>query len=150
MPFDRLIQTLDQWAEANPGIEVLAQVGQDSSYRPSHVEWVPTMTPQEFRSAVQRASLIVGHAGMGTILTALEFGKPLVVLPRQGALRETRNDHQIATARRFQDRPGVHAAMKENELPLLLDRHTELAPPEKIASVASNSLLDTIRNFIHN
>ena len=31
---------------------------------------------------------MVGHAGMGTIITALQSAKPLLVLPRIGALGE--------------------------------------------------------------
>ena len=46
------------------------------------------------------AAAIVAHAGMGTILTALETGKRLLVMPRRAALGEHRNDHQLATVSR--------------------------------------------------
>ena len=68
------------------------------------------------------ADAIIGHAGIGTIITALQLAKPLLVMPRQGALRETRNDHQLATARRFCNFPSVHVAQDEHDLQRWLSR----------------------------
>ncbi len=59
---------------------------------------------------MQAATAIVAHAGMGTILTALEMGKPLLVMPRRAALGEHRNDHQLATASRFAELGRVKVA----------------------------------------
>ena len=80
--------------------DVFAQVG-PTDLRPRHIEWAPFIEPAEFRERVRACSAMVAHAGMGSILTAMEFGKPILVMPRRGALMETRNDHQVATARRF-------------------------------------------------
>ena len=72
---------------------------------------------------------MLAHAGMGSILTALEFNKPLVVMPRRGHLAETRNDHQFDTAQQLVCRPAaalaggsVWVAMNERELPTVLDQ----------------------------
>ena len=40
------------------------------------------MSPEEYQRRFAEADLIVGHAGMGTIIAALELGKPLLMLPR--------------------------------------------------------------------
>ena len=116
MPFDRLVVAMDRWAGERPGCDVFAQVGKDG-YRPSAMRFADSISPRDFLATVANSALIVAHAGMGSVLTALEFGKPIVLLPRQGALQETRNDHQIATARWLMDRPGVFVAMCESELP---------------------------------
>lgn len=92
---------------------------------------------------------MVAHAGMGTVLTALELGKPLLLLPRRGDLHETRNDHQLATARWLQDRPGIHIAWEAPELAPLLDRMVgtvRLAAPS--GSAPDARLIDAIRGFI--
>ena len=39
-----------------------------------------------------------------------------MLLPRRGELRETRNDHQVATLNWLRGKPGVHAAFDEQEL----------------------------------
>ena len=48
-------------------------------------------------------------------------GAPIVVMPRRGALRETRNDHQIATAVALSAQGRVSVAMDETELAGVLD-----------------------------
>lgn len=54
---------------------------------------------------------------MGTINMALEQNKPILVVPRLKAYRELVNDHQIATAKRFEQLGHVLAAYSINSLP---------------------------------
>ena len=124
MPFDRLSAAMALWARQQDTHEVLAQVGRTAlSADALHgLQWKELMVPDDYLRACAEADLIVAHAGMGSVLTALELRRPLLVMPRRGALRETRNDHQLATARHLQGRPGVVVAMEPAELAPLLDR----------------------------
>ncbi|AOL93009.1 glycosyltransferase [Porphyrobacter sp. LM 6] len=65
---------------------------------------------------MERSRLIVSHAGIGTILTAARFAKPIVLIPRRAALEEHRNDHQLATVAQLATRPGILVARDETEL----------------------------------
>lgn len=150
MPFDRLVMAMDHWAAAHAGSDVFAQVGRDG-YRPSVMRFVDSISPRDFSATVANSTLIVAHAGMGSVLTALEFGKPIVLLPRQGALQETRNDHQIATARWLMDRPGVFVAMSELELPAAIDRAMGMPlAGQQIPKHATPSLISALQEFIAN
>ncbi len=148
MPFDRMVRAVDDWASRNPHAAITAQIGV-TDYRPAHFDAAISMPPAKFENLVAEAELVVGHAGMGTILTAFRFGTPVLVLPRRGDLQETRNDHQFATARRLADRPGLHVALDEDALKSSLDRLSGLARPEPIPPHASDELLDYVRSFIH-
>lgn len=148
MPFDRLVRTVDAWAGARGRADVFAQIG-PTDRRPDHIEHARFLDPPIFRARVAAASAVVAHAGMGSILTALELGKPIVVMPRRGDLRETRNDHQVATARRLEEMGRVRAAFDENQLTDLLDRIDELTAAGSIRGCASDELLDAVRTFIH-
>jgi UDP-N-acetylglucosamine transferase subunit ALG13 len=148
MPFDRLVSAVDEWAGINHHLEIFAQIG-DTQYTPRHIKWVKTLNPPEFREHVTKASAIVAHAGMGTILTSLQLGVPILVMPRTAALMETRNDHQIATARRFREMGRVQVAMDESELPAMLDQVLNLTPGETISAQASPELLSALAAFIH-
>ena len=145
--FDRLVRTVDEWAGRHPEHEVFCQV-LDGGYEPTHAEWVREMPQAQFKQKLLDARLIVAHAGMGTIITALENQKPIVVMPRQAALREQRNDHQLATAQRFQATGQVQVAMDEGELTALLERVDELVAAPSIGDRASDELLGTIREFV--
>ncbi|MDX2116370.1 MAG: glycosyltransferase [Planctomycetota bacterium] len=147
MSFDRMVRAVDDWAGARGRRDVFAQIG-PTSYRPRHIEWTEFIEPEEFRRRVQEASVLVAHAGMGSILTALEAGKPILVMPRRGDLRETRNDHQIATARRFLDLGKVAVAFDEAELPAKLDQVEMQTAAGKISPFASDRLLEAVRAFI--
>jgi UDP-N-acetylglucosamine transferase subunit ALG13 len=97
-----------------------------------------------FRSS----SLIVAHAGMGSILTALRHKKPILIMPRKASLGEHRNDHQMATAKWLGSRPGVSVAWNEKELQSVLDNHKELNSGAGISDFASPELIQNLKSFI--
>jgi UDP-N-acetylglucosamine transferase subunit ALG13 len=147
MPFDRLIRSVDAWAGSRGRSDVFAQVG-PSDYVAHHLATTRFLDPLSFGRRVEEAAALVAHAGMGTVLTALELGKPLLVFPRESARRETRNDHQIATARHFSASGRVLAAFDEEELWERLDEIESFRPGSRIGSQASQQLLERIRAFV--
>ena len=117
-PFDRLIRAMDAWAAAQPGAgRVLAQIG-DGGYQPAHMRWVRELAARRLRPRGGRGRLVVAHAGMGSVITAGEHGKPIVLLPRLAGRGEHNNDHQVDTARWLRARPGIHVADAEADLRL--------------------------------
>lgn len=148
MPFNRMVGAVDEWAGSRGRDDVLAQIG-PTDWRPKHIRWVEFFEPEEFRRQVSEAEVLVGHAGMGSILTALQFGKPILVMPRRGELRETRNDHQVATAERFAELGKIAVARDQNEIADHLDRLSELKQTDRIGPYASDRLIETLRAFIN-
>ena len=86
---------------------------------------------------------------MGSILTALQYGKPILVMPRLGKLQETRNDHQLATAIRFKSVANIAVAMNENELQSMLNDAKSIEPGDVTGEYASDELVVAIIEFIH-
>ena len=102
LPFPRMLEIINKWSGGfGREINVVAQTA-DSSIYPS-IECYDFLPASEFNSYIESASLIVSHAGMGNILTALEREKPIVIFAREAALGEHRNDHQLATAKKFEN-----------------------------------------------
>ena len=145
-PFDRLVRTVDEWIGAHPEIEAFGQIG-DAEYRPANFETTEWMDPAGFDRRLADCELVVAHAGMGTILTALENARPIVILPRRAAFGEHRNDHQVDTAKKFGAQPGITAAFSEDELKLALDQRSA-APGEALSPIASSELLSGLREFL--
>jgi UDP-N-acetylglucosamine transferase subunit ALG13 len=147
-PFDRLVRAMDAWAAAHPDTEVLAQVG-TGRYQPRHLRWVRRLGRAEYAEAVAGADLIVAHAGVGSLVTACEHGKPLVLMPRRARLGEQRNDHQLDTAAWLRDRPGVHVAEVEGELPARI--HSALRAvngTRAMPATAPDEFLGRLRAFV--
>lgn len=147
LPFDRLIRAVDAWAAGAGRREVFAQIG-PSPYRPLHVDYAQFVAPDECRRRMEEADVIVAHAGMGTIISALQLGKPVLVMPRLAALGEHRNDHQVATAERFALLGRVTPANNAAQLAVRLDELDGLAATDRIGPYASPRLIGALRTFI--
>lgn len=146
-PFDRLIEAVDLWAEANGRTDVVAQIG-PSKYKARAIRTFDFMNPEEFRRLQVEASFMVSHAGMGSILTAMEFGKAIIIMPRDHTLGEHRNAHQQATANRFKDMTGVHVAMDVEALKAHLEKLSDLPASVSGSAKAPKAFTDQIRAFI--
>ena len=107
LPFDRLIRMLDEIAPQLDE-EIVAQVN-GSGYLPRHINTIDLLPPDEFDRLFSSARLIVAHAGIGTIITAMQQQKPIIIFPRIAALGEHRNEHQLATAEKMKE-----AGLKRN------------------------------------
>lgn len=148
IPFDRLVRTVDRWARERERRDVFAQIGH-RAWQPGFITHSAMLAPAEFRERLVNCSIVVGHAGMGTILSALRYSKPILVMPRKGSLGETRNDHQVATARHLLDMAKINVAFDDDELFAFLDRVDELTPKEPIPPFANQDLIKGLREFIH-
>ena len=144
-PFDRMIRAMDGWAARHAAEETFAQIG-TGAYEPAHMRWVRKLQQSEFARTVVEARLIVAHAGMGSTITAGQFGKPIVLLPRVKRLGEHNTDHQIATANWLRGKPGVYVADTDADLETRIEealaagdvgapRLAPYAPPEFIARI---------------
>jgi UDP-N-acetylglucosamine transferase subunit ALG13 len=148
MPFDRMVRCVDAWAGLHENVEVFAQIGH-TAYRPENLPSAVALPPEEFVDRMRDADAVVAHAGMGTILTALEFGKPILVMPRRAVFRETRNDHQLHTARCLEAQGRVHVAYDPDQLRTGLDRLHDLRGSRPVPAVASAALIEMLRQFLH-
>jgi len=150
LPFDRLTAAVDDWAARHSGVAVFGQVG-DTDKPPINFASVATMSPEEYQRRFAQADLIVAHAGMGTIIAALESGKPMLMLPRLASLRESRNDNQVGTARHFSKLGLFEVVESEFDIAARLDHmlaNLESYRRARAESGVSDSLIEAIRAFV--
>lgn len=153
LPFDRLVRAVDDWCGNHPDADVFGQIGEpgEKEYRPRHFQWQAFITPDAYRQRYDAAELIIGHAGMGSIITALVKAKPILIMPRRAAFIETRNDHQVSTAKRFATREGVLVAEDDTQVGVMLDRWEEIRDTftmQPAGPFAEDGLIRLIREFI--
>lgn len=153
-PFDRLVQAVDEWMDRKAQThQIVAQAISPTSgaYSPRNFELTPHLSPRDYEERILRAELIVSHAGMGSILTAFTHGKPIVIMPRRGHLRETRNDHQYTTVKNLKERPGLFVARDETEFPGVMERALAAIAGgglPRLSPVADTEFTDALRAFI--
>lgn len=152
LPFDRLLSGLDSWAAAHPGVPVFAQTGlTDRNFR--HLACVAQMGQAAFLARIQAARLIVSHAGMGTILTAADLGKPIIIMPRRAKFGEHRSDHQMDTAAEMRGLANVRVAENGEALHRLLDTAfaTNFCGDAVLPTAGDDRrapLIDCVRDFV--
>lgn len=149
LPFDRLVEAVDQWAGAHPAVPVFIQIG-DGRYLPRHAQWARMMPHADYRARLHACRLFVAHVGMGSILQGLEARTPMLLMPRRPEQGEHTTDHQRHTARRFVDTPGIRIIDDEAALPAVINamlrRPIEAAEP--LPPFAAPPLLAAISNFL--
>lgn len=144
-PFERFIRAVDEIA-IEIDEPIIAQVN-GSSYKAQHIKTIDFLAPDEFNKYFDEARLIISHAGMGTIISALTKGKPIIIFPRLASLGEHRNEHQLATAMKFDDLGYVYVAYDKKQLKdLMLDRNLKVL--HHIGNSASKGLIESISRFI--
>ncbi|MBB3659244.1 UDP-N-acetylglucosamine transferase subunit ALG13 [Rhizobium sp. BK650] len=118
LPFDRLIMMIDEIAPSLSE-EVFSQIGA-GHFKPVNHSWSANVEASEFDQKLRSCSLIVSHAGIGTVLKAYAYRKPIILVPRLSSFGEHRNDHQLATVGALKERPGIYIAESKAQLNDLL------------------------------
>ena len=123
-PMDRLLKELDRLAgEALVTEEIFAQAG-TSGDEPRHYRCSPFLAQEEMNRYVEACSILICHAGVGTMLAGLKAGKKVIVVPRRASFGEHVDDHQLEIAQSFasagyvkavEDMAQLHDAIRECE-----------------------------------
>jgi len=113
--FTRLVREMDRVA-GQLDEDVLIQRG-TVTYEPVHARHVRFLRFDEAMAQFRQADLIVGHCGAGTVLNALRFRKPIILVPRRADAGELdTDDHQLELARLFAGVRGVRVVEDTQDL----------------------------------
>ena len=146
LPFDRFVKVVDLWAANNPDVEIFAQIG-EGDYQPKHMKYCAFLDEQSYKREFDKASIVLAHAAMGSIITSLIESKPVIVYPRKASLGEHRNEHQLATCKNLSELDGCYVTYDDQAL---IERLDDLKSLEagSLGLYANDDLLQSIENFI--
>jgi len=138
--FDRLLRGL----QTLPGGEELVVQGGASNLRPPEAVWFDFLEYAELVEHVRRARVVVSHAGVGTVLTAVREGKRPVVVPRLHRFGEAVDDHQLGFGRRLAE-AGLVTLVED---PARLPEAIAAAPEPPHRSEAAGTLVADLRAYL--
>jgi UDP-N-acetylglucosamine transferase subunit ALG13 len=130
-------------AAKNTDEEVFGQIG-NATYLPHNFKTSQFMGQAEFDEHFKAARIVIAHAGMGTILTAMREEKTLIVMARKAELSEHRNDHQRGTVKQMSELPGIYAVESAEDIQAILARD-DLETMSQAASPARERLIQALR-----
>lgn len=102
---------------------------------------------KEFSRLQDEADLIITHGGVGSIISSLEKGKKVIVVPRLKKYDEHVNDHQIQIAKKFKEQGYVKYVINTKNLAKVIKSMDNFKPKEYKKS--EGSILSIIENFIN-
>ena len=115
LDFPRLVRKMDEIAR-DTGEEIIIQTGMGKTIPAACNRF--DFKPHEEVLAIQReARVIVCHAGVGSVLDALNVRRPFIVVPRLKKYGEHMNDHQIDLARAVETRKWGRMILRIEDLP---------------------------------
>jgi len=142
-PFPRLVSAMDKYA-GKLGEVVLMQISR-AQFEPQHgqvCDFLPDI--QEY---FERASVVVTHAGIGTVAEILRVGTPFVMVPRRAHLGEHFDDHQWQFVTVTGPTLPCAIAHEMDELPAAIAE----APARRISVPFESSrphLIDAVRSIV--
>lgn len=103
-PFTRLLEAIEREIEnGNITDEVIVQAG-FTKYKSDKMKIFDLISQEDFANYMQKADLIITHGGVGSIITALNHGKKVIVAPRLSKYGEHVNDHQLQIIKCFEQK----------------------------------------------
>jgi UDP-N-acetylglucosamine transferase subunit ALG13 len=148
LTFDRLIKAVEAWAIENDYTDIVFQTG-TNAYKPKVGNTYDFINASQMDKYFSAAELVIGHAGMGTILTCLTNSKPLVIMPRLFKYDEHRNDHQVGTFDKVKKIVGIISAKEESELGACISAALELdVSTISIGDFAEHKLIKYIQSKV--
>jgi beta-1,4-N-acetylglucosaminyltransferase len=140
-PFERLVKEIDRIA-GELDEKVVMQIG-STDYEPKNCEYFRFVPRKDIEEFYDGARVIVCHAGGGSILTALQHDKPLVLVPRIKSYGEVFDDHQLEIARQMESR-GATVVYDISNLKPAIDKANAGAP--KLA--AGGNLVGALKEYL--
>jgi UDP-N-acetylglucosamine transferase subunit ALG13 len=126
-PFPRLIKLIDELSDEFNG-NIIVQIG-NSQIKPKNAEFFDFLNYEDIVKLNENAKIVISHAGIGSILTALEAGTPLIVIPRKKRYEEINDDHQIQIAN-FLEKEGIAFVADNGEDLKKIIKNQNISPNE--------------------
>lgn len=122
--FPRLIKEIDEIAK-NINEEIIMQIG-ETIYEPKNAKFFRFASREEMKKLYKNSRIVVSHAGVGSILSAIENKKPIIVVPRMKEYGEIIDDHQFEITKELEKEGTIVAIYDTNELRVILNGRINL------------------------
>lgn len=128
--FPRLLEALQKKIDEgkiDKKEEIIVQAG-STKYKSNDMKIFDYIPISQFEDYIEKADLIICHAGVGTILTALKKNKKIIAAARLKQYGEHVNDHQLQILENFKNKGYILALENFDEMDNLIKQAQEFKP----------------------
>lgn len=107
--------------------EIIVQAG-STKYESKNMKIIDYIAVKEFEEYIEKADIIICHAGVGTILTALKKNKKIIAAARLKEYGEHVNDHQLQILENFKNEGYILALEDFDKIDVLIEQAKNFTP----------------------
>ena len=145
--FNRLLKEVDELIETGKiKDDIFAQIGA-SDYKPKNYKYKEFITQEVFNDYLNKADIIITHAGTGVIVNAIIKGKKVIGVPRLAKYGEHVDDHQIQLINEFKEMNFIEPVYKMNKLKDAIETVKEKRYNNYVSN--TDKIIDDIEVFIN-
>jgi beta-1,4-N-acetylglucosaminyltransferase len=141
-PFDRLLQAVETLSTDE---KVVVQHGSSTVVPANAARTYDFLLFDDLVGEMRASRVVVTHAGIGSIMTALSCGRRPVVAARLVAHREAVDDHQLPVARRLEE-AGLVTLVED--LAQLEDAVARAGEEVDVSLGADERLVNELREYV--
>lgn len=142
--FDRLLNAILESKFVNEN-DVYVQLGYTKGVY-DKIHYQEYYTEEELMHQIKVADLIITHAGIAAIVSALKLKKKTIVVPRLGKYKEQNNDHQVQIMERFKKQGYIIPCTDLSKLDELVISSKDFKPKDYTSE--KQGIIDEITKFI--
>lgn len=140
--FYRLVRKMDEIAR-NIDEKVVMQIG-FTDYKPLNSEYFKFEEYAKIQKLVSDSRIVVSHSGAGSILTAFEQKRHIIIVPRLKQLGEVVVDHQFEIATALSNNKNVTVITDVNDLESCLNLDFEFVENND----RNNGLVSSLKKYL--
>lgn len=145
-PFTRLLEALDAQKKAGAiQDELIVQAG-CTKLDTDSMKIFDLLPIDEFDALINDADVIITHAGVGSILSALKKGKKVIACARLAQYGEHTNDHQLQIQEEFARQGYLISCEDFSKIHEIINKLDDFSPNSYIST--TENVVNTIRDFI--
>ena len=145
-PFTRLLEEVEKLIKNKVINEkVIVQAGH-TKYTSKYMEIFDYLPKDELEKLIDEASILITHAGVGTIFDALKRDKKIIAVPRLKEYGEHTNNHQLEIVKEFEREKFIIPLYEISDLKIKL-KNIDKFKPSKYKSNNKN-MIDLLSKYI--
>lgn len=145
-PFSRPLLQLDDLCKK--GIikeEVIVQCGH-TAIASDYLKLYPFLTPNEMQENIEKARIVITHAGTGSLVQPVKMGKKVIAIARLHELNEHVDDHQLDIFGKFVSYEYVYPWNRGDSLEKILSEIENFVPKKFVSTRAE--VIDYLEDYI--